>query len=265
MKIDIITLFPDFFNPFFELGLIGRAQKKKLLNLSTTYLREFTNNNYGSIDDTPYGGGEGMVICAEPMEKAFCAAQSKFETKPKSIYLSPQGKLLSHAMAESLSKTSGLILICGRYAGVDQRFLNKYVDEEISIGNYVVNGGEVASMVLIEALARFLPDFLGDEESVEKDSLSDGLLEAPIFTRPSLFHDVAVPEIFLSGDHKEIEKSRAYIGLLKTFQKRPELFKAQMELRSELKETWDRAKSYYMALSAQDRRALGFPEKFLSE
>ncbi len=238
---------------------MGRAQKTTLLNLSTTHLREYADNNYGSIDDMPYGGGEGMVIGPEPMEKAICAAQSKFKKKPRIIYLSPQGPLLSHSMAQSLSKISGFILICGRYAGVDQRCLNKYVEEEISIGDYVINGGEVASMVLVEAVARFLPGFLGKEDSVKKDSLSNGLLQAPVFTRPPIFHDAVVPQVFLSGNHKKIEKSRTYIGLLKTFQKRSDLLKRQMELQPELKETWDKAKSYYTALSPQDREALGLP------
>ena len=224
MNINVISIFPEILDSSFK-GLTGKALEKNIAKLQLIDLKEFSNNDYGSIDDAPYGGGEGMVIGVEPLEKSL-----KTIKKPGHIiYLTPQGKVFNQKKAVNLSKFKDLTLICGRYEGIDQRFIESYVDEEVSIGDYVLSGGEIAASVIIDAILRNLDDVIGNQESVNKDSHSDGKLKGHVYTRPSDFKGKKVPEILLSGDHKKINEWKLANSLWVTREKRPDLFK-QLQL-----------------------------------
>jgi tRNA (guanine37-N1)-methyltransferase len=185
--------------------------------------RDFTTDNYRTVDDRPYGGGPGMVMLAEPLEKAIAAARAAAEGKAKVIHLSPQGAVLDHGKVMALAKEARLVLLCGRYEGVDERLVRRCVDEELSIGDYVLSGGELAAMVLIDALVRQQPGALGDGMSAGQDSFANGLLEAPQYTRPEVYEGEAVPPVLLSGHHARIERWRLKQSLGRTWQRRPEL------------------------------------------
>ena len=224
MNINVISIFPEILDSSFR-GLTGKALEKNIAKLKLIDLKEFSNNDYGSIDDAPYGGGEGMVIGVEPLEKSL-----KTIKKPGHIiYLTPQGKVFNQKKAVNLSKFKDLTLICGRYEGIDQRFIESYVDEEVSIGDYVLSGGEIAASVIIDAILRNLDDVIGNQDSVNKDSHSDGKLKGHVYTRPSDFKGKKVPEILLSGDHKKIDEWKLANSLWVTREKRPDLFK-QLQL-----------------------------------
>ena len=224
MNINVISIFPEILESSFR-GLTGKALEKNIAKLKLIDLKEFSNNDYGSIDDAPYGGGEGMVIGVEPLEKSL-----KTIKKPGHIiYLTPQGKVFNQKKAVNLSKFKDLTLICGRYEGIDQRFIESYVDEEVSIGDYVLSGGEIAASVIIDAILRNLDDVIGNQDSVNKDSHSDGKLKGHVYTRPSDFKGKKVPEILLSGDHKKINEWKLANSLWVTREKRPDLFK-QLQL-----------------------------------
>ena len=224
MNINVISIFPEILDSSFK-GLTGKALEKNIAKLKLIDLKEFSNNDYGSIDDAPYGGGEGMVIGVEPLEKSL-----KTIKKPGHIiYLTPQGKVFNQKKAVNLSKFKDLTLICGRYEGIDQRFIESYVDEEVSIGDYVLSGGEIAASVIIDAILRNLDDVIGNQDSVNKDSHSDGKLKGHVYTRPSYFKGKKVPEILLSGDHKKIDEWKLANSLWVTREKRPDLFK-QLQL-----------------------------------
>ena len=224
MNINVISIFPEILDSSFK-GLTGKALEKNIASLKLIDLKEFSNNDYGSIDDAPYGGGEGMVIGVEPLEKSL-----KTIKKPGHIiYLTPQGKVFNQKKAVNLSKFKDLTLICGRYEGIDQRFIESYVDEEVSIGDYVLSGGEIAASVIIDAILRNLDDVIGNQDSVNKDSHSDGKLKGHVYTRPSDFKGKKVPEILLSGDHKKINEWKLANSLWVTREKRPDLFK-QLQL-----------------------------------
>ena len=224
MNINVISIFPEILDSSFK-GLTGKALEKNIAKLKLIDLKEFSNNDYGSIDDAPYGGGEGMVIGIEPLEKSL-----KTIKKPGHIiYLTPQGKVFNQKKAVNLSKFKDLTLICGRYEGIDQRFIESYVDEEVSIGDYVLSGGEIAASVIIDAILRNLDDVIGNQDSVNKDSHSDGKLKGHVYTRPSDFKGKKVPEILLSGDHKKINEWKLANSLWVTREKRPDLFK-QLQL-----------------------------------
>tara|TARA_B100000513_G_scaffold63395_1_gene24969 strand:- start:348 stop:1082 length:735 start_codon:yes stop_codon:yes gene_type:complete len=224
MNINVISIFPEILDSSFK-GLTGKALEKNIAKLKLIDLKEFSNNDYGSIDDAPYGGGEGMVIGVEPLEKSL-----KTIKKPGHIiYLTPQGKVFNQKKAVNLSKFKDLTLICGRYEGIDQRFIESYVDEEVSIGDYVLSGGEIAASVIIDAILRNLDDVIGNQDSVNKDSHSDGKLKGHVYTRPSDFKGKKVPEILLSGDHKKIDEWKLANSLWVTREKRPDLFK-QLQL-----------------------------------
>jgi len=224
MNINVISIFPEILESSFR-GLTGKALEKNIAKLKLIDLKEFSNNDYGSIDDAPYGGGEGMVIGVEPLEKSL-----KTIKKPGHIiYLTPQGKVFNQKKAVNLSKFKDLTLICGRYEGIDQRFIESYVDEEVSIGDYVLSGGEIAASVIIDAILRNLDDVIGNQDSVNKDSHSDGKLKGHVYTRPSYFKGKKVPEILLSGDHKKIDEWKLANSLWVTREKRPDLFK-QLQL-----------------------------------
>lgn len=222
MKIDVATLFPDMFASL-DYGVVGRAKKNNAINITLWNPRDFTEDKTGRVDDRPYGGGPGMVMQVQPLRDTL--KRIKQSNAGKVIYLSPQGKLLTQAALNDFVKQPELVLICGRYEGIDERFIAHDVDEEWSIGDYVLSGGELPAMVLIDSIARLLPDVLGDPESASQDSFCDGLLEYPHYTRPEEIDGQRVPDVLLSGNHHAIEKWRKEQALLKTTVKRPDLLK----------------------------------------
>lgn len=226
MKIDVITLFPEMIESAVSHGVLGQALKEDRLSVKAHTPREFATDRHRTVDDRPFGGGDGMIMLPETLEKTLQKVQHK---NSKVIYLSPQGKTLTDETARVLSQEEHLIFICGRYGGIDQRIINAYVDEEISIGDYVLSGGELGALVVIDALARFIPGVLGHEESAHKDSFSQGLLEHPNFTRPREYLGEEVPEVLLSGNHKLIDEWKRKVSALVTLKKRPDLFKAFLE------------------------------------
>lgn len=224
MRFDVLTLFPEMFEPV-KTSILGRAEKKELIELNLINFREFSTDKQRHVDDCPYGGGAGMVIKPEPVYAAYRSIVDELSYKPKVIYLSPQGKVFHQKMARELAKEEHLILLCGHYEGIDQRLLDEIVDEEISIGDYVLTGGELPAMVLIDAISRNIKGVL-NEESVEEESFSEeNLLEYPQYTRPEEFMGRRVPEVLLSGHHANIEKWRREQSLEITKRKRPDLLK----------------------------------------
>lgn len=228
MHVSIISLFPEMFDAL-NYGITGRAQEKKLLTLDYWSPRDFTQDAHRTVDDRPYGGGPGMVMMVEPLRLAIHAAKKAMADKPKVIYLSPQGKLLNQAHAQNLAKQPALILVSGRYEGVDERLLETEIDEEWSIGDYVLSGGELPAMVLIDAMTRLMPGALGHHESAQQDSFMQGLLDFPHFTRPEEIDERRVPSVLTSGDHQAIARWRLKQALGRTWQRRPELLQ-QREL-----------------------------------
>jgi tRNA (guanine37-N1)-methyltransferase len=221
MRFDVITLFPDMFLAIKNEGVIARGIKKSLLSIHTWQLRDFADNKYRNVDDKPYGGGGGMVMQVKPIRS--CIAKIKQET-PNSqvIYLSPQGQKLTHKLAVKLSKLNSIILLCGRYEGVDERIIQQDVDMEISIGDYVISGGELAAMVLIDSISRQLPKVLGNQNSLD-DSFANGILDYPHYTRPKIIDNQQVPEILLSGHQAKIDIWRQQQALKNTQLKRHDL------------------------------------------
>jgi len=211
------------FDAVTEHGVVGRAIKQNILQLHIHNLRDFADDRHSSVDARPYGGGPGMVMLAEPLTRAIAAVKTKAKGDPKVVYLSPQGQRFDHATAMQFAQRESVILLAGRYEGVDERVLQHQVDEEWSIGDYVLSGGELPAMVMIDAITRLLPESLGNEQSAEQDSFVQGLLESPHYTRPEVFKDHAVPDVLLSGDHQAIEKWRLQQSLGRTWLRRPEL------------------------------------------
>jgi tRNA (guanine37-N1)-methyltransferase len=224
---DVITLFPSMFDAISKFGITSRALEKRLYELQLWNPRDFTIDGYKTVDDRPYGGGPGMVMLAEPLEKAIEAAKSRQikagVAKPKVIHLSPQGKPLTHALVMQLTAEPGLVILASRYEGVDERLLARQVDEEYSIGDYVLSGGELPAMVLIDAIVRQLPGALGDADSAVEDSFVDGLLDCPHYTRPEDYKGMKVPEVLLSGNHARIRQWRLKSSLQRTRARRPDL------------------------------------------
>ncbi|OLE17523.1 MAG: tRNA (guanosine(37)-N1)-methyltransferase TrmD [Betaproteobacteria bacterium 13_1_20CM_3_63_8] len=217
IRFDVVTLFPEMFAAVTKSGITSRALEAGLWSLRTWNPRDFTTDNYRSVDDRPYGGGPGMVMLAEPLEKALDAAGGRV------IYLSPQGKRLDHRKVVELANEEALTLLCGRYEGVDERLLERRVHEELSIGDFVLSGGELAAMALIDACVRQLPGALGDESSALEESFADGLLDCPQYTRPEVYGGERVPEVLLSGHHENIRRWRLKQALGRTWLRRPEL------------------------------------------
>ncbi len=220
MKIDVLTLFPEMFKSL-EESIIGRAQEKELININLINIRDFSKDKHKHVDDTPYGGGAGMVMKPDVVYDAYNSVKKQ---NSKVIYLTPQGKVLNQAKVEELSKEEHLILLCGHYEGIDQRAIDKIEPEEISIGDYVLTGGEIPAMVLIDAVSRYVDGVL-TKESIMEESFSNGLLEYPQYTRPEVFEGEKVPEVLLSGNHQNIEKWRKEKSIEITKKKRPELLK----------------------------------------
>ena len=230
MKFDVISLFPEMFDAITKHGITNRALDKKIYSLQVINPRDFTQDNHKTVDDRPYGGGPGMVMLAEPLAKAIEAAkqnQAGLGVKPHVIHLSPRGTPLTHKKVMQLSQQQGLILLASRYEGVDERLLDALVDEEISIGDYVLSGGELPAMALIDAIVRQLPGVLGDADSAIEDSFVNGLLDCPHYTRPEMYERKVVPEVLLSGNHAKIREWRLKQSLLLTRAKRPDLLAAR--------------------------------------
>ena len=221
MQFDVITLFPDMFSAITNEGVVARGIKKSLLNIDTWQLREFSQNKYRNVDDKPYGGGAGMVMQVMPIRSCIKEIRKK-SPKTQVIYLSPQGQKLTHSLALQLSKLDSLTLLCGRYEGVDERVIEQDVDMEVSIGDYVISGGELAAMVLIDSVSRLLPDVLGNQDSLN-DSFADGLLDYPHYTRPEEVDGQKVPEVLLSGHQAKIDAWRKDQALINTQLKRQDL------------------------------------------
>jgi tRNA (guanine37-N1)-methyltransferase len=228
IRFDAITLFPEMFAAVTHYGITRRAMEAGLWNLRTWNPRDFTTDNYRTVDDRPYGGGPGMVMLAEPLEKALDAiAASQGGAKGRVIYLSPQGKPLDHRSVVGLSRERALTLLCGRYEGVDERLLARRVDEELSLGDFVLSGGELAAMALIDAVVRQLPGALGDRDSAIEESFVQGLLDCPQYTRPETYAGERVPEVLLTGNHEKIRRWRLKQALGRTWLRRPELLAAR--------------------------------------
>ena len=223
MQIDVLTLFPEVFETFVQTSIVGRAGKSELVDIRFTNIRDFTDDARGSVDDKPFGGGPGMVLTCGPVFGAVESIDGQSEVPSKRILLTPQGRVLTQERVESLARLPRLLLICGHYEGFDERIRTGLGAEEISIGDYVLSGGEPAAMVLIDAVVRLLPGALGDEASAQHDSFASGLLEGPHYTRPREFRGMAVPEVLLSGNHAEIEAWRRAQSIERTRQRRPDL------------------------------------------
>jgi tRNA (guanine37-N1)-methyltransferase len=227
MWLGIITLFPDMFKAITEHGITGRAVKNSLITLQCWNPRDFTHDKHRTVDDRPYGGGPGMLMMVQPLTDAIAAAQAaaiaQTGDKAKVIYLSPQGRRLDQTGVEELATNKNLILICGRYEGIDERIITSLVDEEWSIGDYVLSGGELPAMTLIDAVSRFVPGVLGKQASAEQDSFADGLLDCPHYTRPETLNGDTVPSVLLSGNHEKIRRWRLEQSLERTYKRRPDL------------------------------------------
>lgn len=250
MRFDIISIFPQMFDVIRDAGVIGRAINQGLVSLQTWNPRDFSDNKYRSIDDRPYGGGPGMVMQAEPLAKAIAAAREQQPADTRVIYLTPQGRKLDHAGVIELAKRPGMILLSGRYEGIDERLLSSEVDEEWSIGDYVLSGGELAAMVMMDAVIRQLPGVLGDEDSAQADSFVNGLLDFPHYSRPEMFHGMAVPEVLLSGDHAAIERWRMKQSLGRTWLRRPDLLQ-RLELNAKQQQLLDEFIQKYQDLTQE--------------
>ena len=220
MKFDVLTLFPEMFEAV-KQSILGKAIEKGLIDINLVNIRDFSKNKHKKVDDTPYGGGAGMVIRPDVVYDAY---KSVYDEDAKVVYLTPQGKTLNQKIVEDLSKEKHLILLCGHYEGIDQRVIDKIVDEEISIGDYVLTGGEIPAMVLIDSVSRYVEGVLS-QESIKEESFSNSLLEYPQYTRPEIFEGEKVPEVLLSGHHGNIDNWRKEQSLKITKQKRPDLLK----------------------------------------
>lgn len=237
MRFDVLTLFPEMFEVLNE-SIIGRAREKGLINVNLINIRDFSKDKHKKVDDTPYGGGAGMVIQPNVVYDAYNSINSE---KARVIYMSPQGKKLDQEKVEELSKQEHLILLCGHYEGIDQRVIDEIVDEEISIGDYVLTGGELPAMVLIDSVSRYIDGVLKGD-SIKEESFSQGLLEYPQYTRPEIFEGQQVPEVLLTGHHENIDKWRREQSLKITLNKRPDLLK-KIELSDEDKKVLERIKN----------------------
>lgn len=227
MKFNVLTLFPEMFSALDE-SIIGRGKEKGLIDINLINIRDFSKNKHKKVDDTPYGGGAGMVMEPTVVYDAYCSVK---EPNAKVIYMSPQGKTLNQQIVQDLAKEENIILLCGHYEGIDQRVIDEIVDEEISIGDYVLTGGELPAMVLIDSVSRYVKGVLKDD-SIQEESFTNGLLEYPQYTRPEIFLGQRVPEVLLSGHHENIKKWRRNQSLIDTYLKRPDLLK-EIELSDE--------------------------------
>ncbi|MEZ5503681.1 MAG: tRNA (guanosine(37)-N1)-methyltransferase TrmD [Halioglobus sp.] len=223
MHIALVSLFPEMFTAVSEYGVSGRAIRLGLVRLSHSNPRDYAVDAHRTVDDRPYGGGPGMLMKVDPLQKAIASARAAAGHSARVIYLSPQGSPFSHGKAVELAQLGGMVLVAGRYEGVDERLIEAEVDEELSIGDYVLSGGELAAMVVVDAITRQLPGALGHEASAREDSFADGLLDCPHYTRPETYQGMDVPEVLLSGNHEQIRRWRLRQALGRTYERRPDL------------------------------------------
>lgn len=223
MKFYILTLFPEMIQSTLNHSILGRAQEKEIIQVEPVNIRDYSQNKHGQVDDYSYGGGPGMVMQGPPIYQAYQSIMERTQGTPKVVYMSPQGEVFNQQMADTFSKEEELIFLCGHYEGVDERLINTIVTHEVSIGDFILTGGELAAMSMIDAIARLIPGVLGKAESFQEESFSDSLLEYPQYTRPSIFLDQPVPEVLLSGHHGKIAAWRREQSLLRTLQRRPDL------------------------------------------
>lgn len=238
MRFDIMTLFPDMMNTVFDESIIGRARKAGIIDIECHNIRDYSENKHRKVDDTPYGGGMGMLMSAPPIYNCYSAIVEKTGIKPHTIYVSPKGRTFNHSIAKELREKENIAILCGHYEGVDQRVLDEIVDEEISLGDFVLTGGELAAAVIVDSVSRLVDGVLADKECYEKESIANGLLEFPQYTRPYEFHGVKVPDVLISGNHANIETWRFEQSLELTRIRRPDLYEKIdiQEKKKELKE-----------------------------
>jgi len=231
MIFEIMTLFPKMFDGVFEESIIKRACERGIISIHLENIRDYSDDPHKRVDDYPYGGDPGMLIKPEPLAKSIGAVKEKAShLSPKVIFLSPHGERLKHAVVDELAREQCLILLCGRYKGIDNRIRDRYVDREISIGDYILSGGEIAAMILIDAVSRLIPGVLGNDESAERDSFFNGLLSPPQYTRPEVFEGLRVPEVLISGHHKKIKEWQQQQAEEVTRRQRPDLWKEYQKL-----------------------------------
>ena len=225
MRFDVLTLFPEQINAVLGESIMGRAQKNGLISVNAHNIRDYTTNKHRKVDDTPYGGGKGMLMATQPIYDCYLSVKSSLpEGKTKCVYMSPRGRIFDHSIAKELSLYDNIIILCGHYEGVDQRVIDEIVDEEISIGDYVLTGGELPACILVDAVSRLLDGVLADQVCHEDESIASGLLEYPQYTRPPVFNGKEVPEVLLSGHHGNIDKWRLERSLELTKERRPDLY-----------------------------------------
>ncbi|MFT5657720.1 MAG: tRNA (guanine37-N1)-methyltransferase [Gammaproteobacteria bacterium] len=227
MRVDVITLFPELVEQVVSHGVVGRAADQGLLQLQCWNPRDYTTDRHRTVDDRPYGGGPGMLMKVQPLEDTIRAVREE-SSQAQLIYLSPQGKPVDQAMLEKQVETQSAIFLCGRYEGIDERLIQQEVDQEWSIGDYVISGGELAAMVCIDAMTRLIPGALGHEQSAQQDSFSDGLLDCPHYTRPEEYRGMKVPEVLMNGNHRHIQDWRERQSLGRTWQRRPDLLEQKV-------------------------------------
>ena len=249
MKISFITLFPEIIQSYISTGLLARAQTQSLLEFEIFNIRDVVTKNYKSADDTVYGGSDGMLLQYDPLVQTL--DKVKRDQKVKVIYLSPQGRKLNQNLINELKNESHLILVSGRYAGIDQRFIKEHVDLELSIGDYVLSGGELPSLVLVESLSRQITGVLGHDDAADNDSFAQGLLEAPQFTKPNEINGMKVPAVLTSGDHKKIELWKNQMSVLVTLKKRQDLISPKVK-----EINWKQIELFYKSLSTEDKNLL---------
>ena len=225
MNYHVLTLFPEMIMDGLNTSIIGRAMNKSLISLEAINIRDFATNKHMKVDDYPYGGGAGMVMQAEPVYLAYKSIEERINKKPRVIYLTPQGKVFNQSMAEDFAKEEDLVFLCGHYEGIDERVLDMIVTDNVSIGDYVLTGGELPAMVMIDSISRLVKGVLNNEDSAEYESFNNNLLEHPQYTRPEAFEGRHVPPVLLTGHHKNIEKWRREESLKRTYERRPELLK----------------------------------------
>ncbi len=226
MNYYVLTLFPDMINQGMNTSIIGRAIESNKLNIEAINIRDYTNNKHGRCDDYPYGGGAGMVMQAQPIFDAYQSIVNRIDYKPRVVYLTPQGKVFDQKMAKDLAAEEGIVFLCGHYEGVDERLIEEIVTDEVSIGDFVLTGGELPAMCMMDAISRMIPGVLHNEDSADGDSFGDGLLEYPQYSRPPVWNGREVPPILLSGNHPKVDQWRREQSIIRTYEKRPDLIES---------------------------------------
>ncbi|MCR5791805.1 MAG: tRNA (guanosine(37)-N1)-methyltransferase TrmD [Lachnospiraceae bacterium] len=229
MNYYVMTLFPEMIEDGMNTSITGRAIARELIHLEAVNIRDYTTEKHGKVDDYPYGGGAGMVMQAQPVYDCYKAIEEKMNSKPRVIYLTPQGSTFAQPMAKELAQEENLVFLCGHYEGIDERVLEEIVTDYVSIGDYVLTGGELPAMVMMDAISRLVPGVLNNDMSAETESFSGNLLEHPQYSRPEIWNDKAVPKILLSGDHKKVDEYRRQESIRRTYERRPDLFEKAVE------------------------------------